>query len=91
MNYKPGIEIANEVAINTMLEENDYPSIRKRVDRDITTLGIGITKQTFQQGDGIRIEYVDPANVVYSYTEDPYFKDKQELRERLEITTARIV
>ena len=75
LNYKPGIEIANEVAINTMLEENDYPSIRKRVDRDITTLGIGITKQTFQQGDGIRIEYVDPANVVYSYTEDPYFKD----------------
>ena len=75
LNYKPGIEIANEIAINTMLEENHYVDTRKRVDYDITTLGIGITKHSFQMGDGIRVEYVDPANVVYSYTEDPYFKD----------------
>ena len=58
-----------------MLEENHYVDTRKRVDMDITTLGIGITKHMFQSGDGIRVEYVDPANVVYSYTEDPYFKD----------------
>jgi len=75
LNYKPGIEIANEIAINTMMEENHYNDTRKRVDYDITTLGIGITKHMFQKGDGIRVEYVDPANVVYSYTEDPYFKD----------------
>ena len=75
LNYKPGIEIANEIAINTQLEENHYQQVRKRVDYDITTLGIGICKHMFQQGDGIRVEYVDPANVVYSYTEDPYFKD----------------
>jgi len=75
LNYKPGIEIANEVAIDTMLQENDYERVRKRVDYDITTLGIGICKHMFQQGDGLRVEYVDPANVVYSYTEDPYFKD----------------
>ena len=75
MNYKPGVEIANEVAINTMLEENHYADIRKRIDYDITTIGLGICKHMFQPGDGIRIEYVDPANVVYSYTEDPYFKD----------------
>jgi len=75
LNYKPGIEIANEIAINTMLNENHYSDIRKRVDYDITTLGIGMTKHMFQLGDGIKVEYVDPANVVYSYTEDPYFKD----------------
>ena len=75
LNYKPAIEIANEIAINTMLEENHYVDTRKRVDYDITTLGIGMTKHTFQQGDGIKADYVDPANVVYSYTEDPYFKD----------------
>ena len=75
LNYKPAIEIANEIAINTMLEENHYVDTRKRVDYDITTLGIGMTKHTFQQGDGITVDYVDPANVVYSYTEDPYFKD----------------
>jgi hypothetical protein len=75
MNYKPSVEIANEVAINTMLDESHYSETRKRVDYDITTLGLGICKHTFQEGDGIRVEYVDPANVVYSYTEDPYFKD----------------
>ena len=75
LNYKPAIEIANEVAINTMLDESHYSDVRKKVDYDITTLGIGICKHEFQQGDGIRVKYVDPANVVYSYTEDPYFKD----------------
>tara|TARA_R110002020_G_scaffold83781_3_gene208106 strand:- start:2504 stop:4939 length:2436 start_codon:yes stop_codon:yes gene_type:complete len=75
LNYKPAIEIANEIAINTMLEENHYQDVRKRVDMDLTTLGVGMSKHMFQQGDGIRVEYVDPANVVYSYTEDPYFKD----------------
>ncbi len=75
LNYKPGIEIANEIAINTMLEENHYIDTRKRVDYDIATLGIGIARHSFQLGDGIKVDYVDPANVVYSYTEDPYFKD----------------
>ena len=75
LNYKPAIEIANEVAINTLLDENHYSDIRKRVDYDIATLGLGVCKHTFQDGDGVRVEYVDPAHVVYSYTEDPYFKD----------------
>mgnify|MGYP003137528632 CR=1 FL=1 len=75
LNYKPAIEIANEVAINTLLEENHYSDIRKRVDYDIATLGLGVCKHSFQDGDGVRVEYVDPAHVVYSYTEDPYFKD----------------
>ena len=75
LNYKPAIEIANEVAINTLLDENHYSDIRKRVDYDITTLGLGVCKHTFQDGDGVRVDYVDPAHVVYSYTEDPYFKD----------------
>ncbi len=75
LNYKPAIEIAEEQAINTLLEENHYSDIRKRVDYDLTTIGIGITKQEFLAGDGVKVSYVDPANVVYSYTEDPEFKD----------------
>lgn len=75
LNYKPAIEIAEETAINTIFDENHYQDIRKRLDYDITTIGIGIAKHEFLMGEGIRISYVDPANVVYSYTEDPYFKD----------------
>mgnify|MGYP003143582040 FL=1 len=75
LNYKPAIEIAEEEAINTILEENHYIDVRKRVDYDMTVLGIGVAKHQFLKGSGVEIDYVDPANVVYSYTEDPYFKD----------------
>jgi len=75
MKYKPAVEIAAEEAIDTVLQQNHYPDIRKRVDYDITTLGVGMCKHQFLPGQGIQVDYVDPANVVYSYTEDPYFKD----------------
>lgn len=75
LNYKPAIEIAEEEAINTIFEENHYDDVRKRLDYDATVLGISIGKHEFLQGTGVKISYVDPANVVYSYTEDPYFKD----------------
>jgi hypothetical protein len=75
MNYKPAIEIATEEAIDTLFQESHYSDTRKRVDMDITTLGIGMAKHIFMPGEGVKVQYVDPANVVYSYTEDPYFKD----------------
>jgi hypothetical protein len=75
INYKPAIEIAEEEAINTMFDENKYDDIRRRLDYDATVLGVSIAKHEFLQGSGVQVSYVDPANVVYSYTEDPYFKD----------------
>jgi hypothetical protein len=75
LNYKPAIEIAEEIAINTILDENRYQDIRKRIDYDQMVLGISVAKHEFKKGAGVVIDYVDPANVVYSYTEDPYFKD----------------
>ena len=75
INYKPAIEIAEEQAINTIFDDNKYADIRKSIDLDIATIGIGMAKHMFLPGDGVRIEYVDPANVIYSYTENPYFKD----------------
>ena len=75
LHYKPAIEIAEEEAINTIFDENHYDDIRKRLDYDATVLGVSIAKHEFLQGTGVKISYVDPANVVYSYTEDPYFRD----------------
>ena len=75
LNYKPAIEIAEETAIDTMFDENHYDDIRKRIDYDLTVLGVGVAKTEFLPGSGVKVEYVDPANVVYSYTEDPNFKD----------------
>ena len=75
LNYKPAIEIAEEEAIDTIFEENNYYDLRKRVDYDLTVLGISVSKHEFLPGAGVKLSYVDPANVVYSYTEDPHFRD----------------
>ena len=75
LKFKPAIEIAEEEAINTIFDDNHYDDIRKRVDYDITVVGIGVAKHEFLQGTGVKLTYVDPANIVYSYTEDPFFKD----------------
>ena len=75
LNYKPAIEIAEEEAINTIFEENHYVDLRKRLDYDLTVLGIAVAKHEFLPGAGVEVKYVDPANMVYSYTEDPHFKD----------------
>lgn len=75
LNYKSSIELAEEAVINTILLENKYEDTRKRVLYDITTLGIGSVKHEFLPGAGVVTNYVDPANLVYSYTEDPNFSD----------------
>ena len=75
LKYKPAIEIAEEEALNTVLSENRYQDIQKQLYYDQMVLGISMCKHRFLPNSGISIEYVDPANVVYSYTEDPNFKD----------------
>ncbi len=75
LTYKQAVELAEEQAINVLLEGNHYDLTRKRVYYDLTTIGIGAVKNRFSKSEGIVIEYVDPANLVWSYTESPYFDD----------------
>ena len=75
LNYKQAVEIAEEQAIATILEGNRYEQTRKRFFYDLTVLGMGAVKTTFNTSEGVVVDYVDPANLVWSYTEDPYFDD----------------
>lgn len=75
LKYKPAIEIAEETAITTVLDMNDFYETRWQFDYDVTTIGIGAIRHRYNFTEGIKIDYVDPANLVYSYTEDPYFRD----------------
>ena len=75
LKYKPAIEIAEEEAINTVFDDNKYDDIRWRLDYDRTVIGMSVAKHQFLPNAGVKIDYVDPANFVYSYTEDPHFKD----------------
>jgi hypothetical protein len=75
LTYKQSVEIAEEQALNVLFAGNKYELIKKRFYYDLTVLGIGAVKTNFNTSEGVTIDYVDPADLVYSYTESPYFDD----------------
>jgi hypothetical protein len=75
LKYKPSIEIAEEVAIDTILKMNEYSKIKKLIDYDLTVLGKAVARHTFLVNDGLKVDYVDPANFIHSYTELNDFSD----------------
>jgi hypothetical protein len=75
LDYKQSVEIAEEQAINNVFQLNKYDLLKKRLDYDIAVLGIGCVKNSFNTAEGIKLDYVDPSDIVYSYTESPYFDD----------------
>ena len=75
LSYKQAVEIAEEQAINVLLQGNNYDLIKRRLYYDLTVLGIAAVKTNFTTSDGVTVDYVDPADLVYSYTESPYFDD----------------
>ena len=75
LSYKQAIEIAEEETISGVLAQNKYDLTRRRLNMDLTVLGIAATKTAFNTAEGITVDYVDPAYMVYSYTEDPNFED----------------
>ena len=70
LSYKDSIEIAEEEVINNTLKKNRFDNIRKRFNYDLVTLGIGAVKTAWNRSNGVNLKYVDPVNLIYSYTED---------------------
>ena len=75
LSYKQSIEIAQEEAISSVMAQNKYDLTRKRLNMDLAVLGIAAVKTDFNTAEGVTVKYVDPAYMVYSYTEDPNFED----------------
>jgi len=75
LSYKQAVEVAEEQAIQTLLDGNNYDLTKKRIIYDLSVIGIGAVKNRFSKSEGVVVDYVDPANLVYSYTESPYFDD----------------
>jgi len=75
LNYKQAVELAEEQALNVLFEGNKYELTKKRFYYDLTVCGIGAVKTSFNTSEGVVIDYVDPANLVYSYSDSPYFDD----------------
>ena len=75
LSYKQSVEIAEEEVIDNTLDKNRFDNIKKRFNYDLVTLGIGCAKTSWNPANGVTVDYVDPANLIYSYTEDPHFED----------------
>ncbi len=75
LTYKQAVEIAEEQALNVLLDGNNYELIKRQLYYDLTVLGIAAVKSNFTTSEGVTVDYVDPADLVYSYTESPYFDD----------------
>ena len=75
LDYKQAVEIAQEEAISNVFNLNKYELLKKRLDYDIAVLGIGCVKNSFNTAEGIKLQYVDPSDLIYSYTDSPYFDD----------------
>ena len=75
LDYKQSVEIAEEELINNVLDFNKYELTRRRINYDLTTIGIGAVKTNWNKAEGVTVDYVDPAHIVYSYTDDPNFED----------------
>jgi len=90
LSYKDSIEIAEEEVINNTLKRNRFDNIKKRFNYDLVTLGIGAVKTSFNPSNGVNLKYVDPANLIYSYTEDPHFEDIYYVGEVKQLTVPEI-
>ena len=90
LNYKEAVEIALEELINNSLDKNKYDEVRKRFIYDLVVCGIGAAKTEYNRAGGLRVKYVDPANLVYSYTEDPNFDDLYYIGEVKQISLSEI-
>ena len=75
LNYKQSMEIAQEEVIDNVLAFNKFQLTKKRLVEDIVTIGVGAVKTSFNKSEGVVVDYVDPANLVYSYSNDPNFED----------------
>jgi hypothetical protein len=75
LTYKQAVELAEEQALSVLFEGSRYELTKKRFYYDLTVLGIGAVKTSFNTSEGVVIDYVDPANLVYSHTDSPYFED----------------
>jgi hypothetical protein len=85
LNYKQQAEIAQEQALSVLMQGNKFDLIKRRFFYDLVTIGIGAAKTSFNTSEGVTIDYVDPANLIYSFTESPFFEDVYYIGELKEV------
>ena len=75
---KQAVEIAAEVCIKFVLNANNFDKeIKERIIRDLIVIKICAVRSYFDENNDIKTRYVDPANLILPYSNDPYFRDTE--------------
>lgn len=67
LEYKPNIEIAMEEAIKYTLNINEYDEEQKQLLKDLVEIGVCAVHHSTDPSKGLKVESVDPADMVWSY------------------------
>lgn len=77
IEYKPDIEIAQELAIENVMKHQKMETIKDKCDEDLFDLGYCITKQYVDSTEGMILKYVDP---YYHGCSDFEYDDGRDIR-----------
>lgn len=66
LEYKPDIEIAEELAVENVMKHQAFENIKDRCDEDLFDLGFAVGRHYTDSTEGIKIKYVDPYNYIHS-------------------------
>lgn len=73
--YKEPIEKAEELLINSVLHDNKYSRVKKRLRKDLVEVGLMCSKVWTHPVNGIQVNYVQPEDAINGFTTDPFFGD----------------
>jgi hypothetical protein len=75
LEYRLPEEILFEQRIKKVLDDNDYPILKRQVLRDIIDTNFACTKLYYDANDNIRIKRCKPENMIYNVFETDNGKD----------------
>ncbi len=64
LEYKPRIEIAEELAIENVFKLEGFEAVKNKIDEDLFDLGFGVGRHYTDYNEGIKLKYVDPYNYI---------------------------
>lgn len=75
MEYRLPEEILFEQRIKKVLDDNDYPILKRQILRDVIDCNLACTKLYYDANDNIRIKRCKPENLIYNVFEIDNGKD----------------
>ena len=86
LEFKPEMEIAQELAIENVMKLEKFETIKDKVNEDIFDLGYGVGRHFTDFTEGIKPVYVDPYNFIHSPFEQDDARDLRYAGEPQETT-----